>query len=105
MVSRSVGVSNFDVQHLEGLKDAGMPLPSVNQIELNPFFRQKELVEYCRRENIPVMGYSPLAKGTAITDPTMKAIAKKLGRNTTLVMLSQYLHHYHAATRNRLGKS
>ncbi|ELT93078.1 hypothetical protein CAPTEDRAFT_146065, partial [Capitella teleta] len=61
--------------------------PSVNQIELNAFFRQRELVEYCRQENIAVMGYSPLSKGTGMNDPTLKAIAKKHKKSVAQAMI------------------
>jgi predicted oxidoreductase len=46
---RSVGVSNFNVQHLEGLRSKGLPTPSVNQIELHPWLQPRELIDYCRR--------------------------------------------------------
>ena len=76
-VFRSVGVSNFGVHHLEGLKNAGLPTPSVNQIELHPWMRRDEIVNYCHKEGIAVMGYSPVAKGTRFDDPDIIALAKK----------------------------
>ena len=74
---RSIGVSNFGVHHLEGLKKAGLPTPSVNQIELHPWMRRDEIVDYCHKEGIAVMGYSPVAKGTRFDDADIKALAKK----------------------------
>jgi len=75
---RSVGVSNFGVQHLDGLRKAGRPTPSVNQIELHPLKRQQHIVDYCRQHDIAVMGYSPLAKGHKLNDETLAAIATRL---------------------------
>ena len=60
--AKSVGVSNFGVEHLQGLKDAGKELPEVNQIELHCWLQQKELVDYCKSEEIVVMGYCPIAR-------------------------------------------
>ena len=62
---RSVGVSNFNVHHLEGLRLAGRPTPdpAVNQIELHPFFHQQTIVDYCLEHGIAVNGYCPLAHG------------------------------------------
>ena len=78
---RSVGVSNFGIQHLKGLEEAGLPTPSVNQIELHPFCKREKLVDYCREKNIAVMGYCPLARGQKFDDPDLKAMAKRYGPN------------------------
>lgn len=77
LLSSSVGVSNFGVQHLEGLKAAGLPKPSVNQIELHPWRQFKDIVAYCRKEGVAVEGYSPLVKGERLEEPRLLAIAKK----------------------------
>lgn len=84
---RSVGVSNFGVQHLKGLKDAGLPEPSVNQIELHPFHKRPELVKYCRDNSIAVMGYSPLARTQKDSDLDLIEIARKHKRTIAQVMI------------------
>ena len=76
-IFRSIGVSNFGVQHLEGMKKAGVPTPAVNQIELHPWMKRYELVSYCRDNGIAVMGYSPLVKAERLKDPTVVSVAKK----------------------------
>ena len=73
-----MGVSNFDIEHLDGLRDAGCPTPSVNQLELHVYRNQKALVEECGRRGITVMGYSPLVRGQkGSDDPVIMRIAKK----------------------------
>lgn len=84
---RSVGVSNFGIEHLKGLKDAGLPAPSVNQIELHPFCRRTELVNYCRENDIAVMGYSPLARTKKNDDPDLIEIARKHKKSIAQVMI------------------
>ena len=78
---RSVGVSNFGIHHLEGLKAAGLPAPSVNQVELHPWQNQlkRPLVEYCQNNNIAVMGYCPLARNilNKAEDQTVIEMAKR----------------------------
>ena len=74
---RSVGVSNFGVQHLEGLRKAGRPTPSVNQIELHPQMRKQDIVDYCHQHGITVMGYSPLAKAQRMRDKKLIEVAQK----------------------------
>ena len=59
---KSIGVSNFNIHHIQPIKDAGLELPVVNQIELHPWLQQKEVVEFCRRNGIFMMGYCPLAR-------------------------------------------
>jgi len=84
---RSVGVSNFGIHHLEGLKEAGLPTPSVNQIELHPFYRLSPLVEYCRKNGIAVMGYSPIAQAKKMDDPDLLRISKRLNKSVAQVMI------------------
>jgi len=81
---RSIGVSNFGVQHLEGLRKAGRPTPSVNQIELHPQMRKQDIVDYCRKHGIVVMGYSPLAKAQRMNDKKLIAVSNKYNNFTTL---------------------
>ena len=52
---KSIGVSNFSERHLKELEEANVgPIPAVNQLELHPWFQQKELVDYCQRNGIVV---------------------------------------------------
>lgn len=74
---RSVGVSNFGVQQLDGLRNAGRPTPSVNQIELHVFKRQQHIVDYCRQHGIAVMGYSPMVQGHKMNDEKVAATASR----------------------------
>mmetsp|Transcript_6875 Transcript_6875/g.11449 ORF Transcript_6875/g.11449 Transcript_6875/m.11449 type:complete len:313 (+) Transcript_6875:90-1028(+) len=58
---KSIGVSNFNVKHLQEIEAAGLPLPAVNQLEVHPLCQQREIVEYCRGKGILVIAYSSLA--------------------------------------------
>lgn len=49
---RAIGVSNFDIQHLEKLANTAKIPPAVNQVELHPYLPQQELVDYCQKHNI-----------------------------------------------------
>ena len=77
VVCRSVGVSNFGVGHLEGLRAAGRPLPSVNQVELHAMWRQRHIVDWCRQHGVTVMGYSPLVKARYLNDNRLTALASR----------------------------
>jgi len=84
---KSVGVSNYGVQHLEGLKKAGRPAPSVNQIELHPWQRKEDIVKYCKENGIAVMGYSPLTKGQRLNDPEIVRLSQKYGKTAGQVLI------------------
>ncbi len=58
--ARSVGVSNFNENHLEEIKAAGLPMPDANQIELHPWSQKPELLAYMARNDIAPIAYSSL---------------------------------------------
>ena len=74
---KTVGVSNFGVLHLDAIKKSGRPLPSVNQIELHPWCTNNDIVEFCKSNNIVIVGYSPLTKGLMLNDQKLGEISKK----------------------------
>ncbi|XP_041660002.1 glyoxal reductase-like isoform X1 [Cheilinus undulatus] len=84
---RSIGVSNFMIHHLEQLKQDCTVVPHVNQVEYHPFQQPKELIEYCRQKGIAFQGYCPLAKGQALSDPTIIQIAKKYGHTPAQICI------------------
>ncbi|KAI8802869.1 NADP-dependent oxidoreductase domain-containing protein [Cladochytrium replicatum] len=89
---RSIGVSNFNIHHLEKLKTwATVPI-SVNQIEVTPYNTRRELVEYCHRNNIVVEAYSPLTHGQKLTDPKLVQLAAEVGKTTAQVLIKWGLH-------------
>ncbi|KAM5351394.1 hypothetical protein ACJ41O_004117 [Fusarium nematophilum] len=86
--TRSIGVSNFRVRHLEEMREyAAVWPPSVNQIELHPWCQQRELVSYCQTHGIVVEAYSPLATGARFDDPTLQDIAGKHGKSSAQVLI------------------
>jgi diketogulonate reductase-like aldo/keto reductase len=85
--ARAIGVSNFLVPHLEELMAAAEVVPMVNQIELTPFLQRRETVDYCRKHDIVVASYSPLARGQRFDHPTVAAIAKRVQRSPAQVLL------------------
>lgn len=83
---RSLGVSNFGVQHLKWLKQAGF-VPAVNQIELHPWWPNEDIVDYCRKNNIAIMGYSPLGKGHFLNDPYLIELSNKYGKTPAQILI------------------
>ncbi len=83
---RSIGVSNFGVQHLKWLKQAGF-VPAVNQIELHPWWPNEDIVNYCRTNNITIMGYSPLGKGQFLNDPYLLRLSERYGKTPAQILI------------------
>ncbi|TFL04800.1 NADP-dependent oxidoreductase domain-containing protein [Pterulicium gracile] len=83
---RTVGVSNYGIHHLEEIREAGMDLPAVNQIEIHPLCQQKPIVEYCNQNDIVVQAYCPLIRGS-FDHGCIPAVAKKHGRDPAQILL------------------
>ncbi|XP_032387699.1 uncharacterized oxidoreductase ZK1290.5 [Etheostoma spectabile] len=83
----AIGVSNFLVHHLEELKEDCTVVPHVNQVEYHPFQQPSHLMEYCRQEGIVFEGYSPLAKGQVLSNPTVLQIAEKYRRTPAQICI------------------
>jgi methylglyoxal/glyoxal reductase len=75
--ARSIGVSNFTIRHLTELLAETKTVPAVNQVEFHPYLYQRDLLDFCAAEGIVVEAYSPLTKGTRLSDPKLVAVAKK----------------------------
>jgi len=63
---RSIGISNFNIKQIQRLIDNGTIKPAVLQIELNPYFSQNALLEWCKKQGVIVTAYSPLANNSNI---------------------------------------
>ena len=59
-LTKHIGVSNFNVEHLKTIIDQGKDRPEMNQIELHPYLQQNEVVKFCKDEHILLTAYSPL---------------------------------------------
>ncbi|NMH99723.1 aldo/keto reductase [Pseudonocardia acidicola] len=90
--SRAIGVSNFQIAHLERLAAETGTVPAVNQIELHPWFPQAELRAYHRENAIATEAWSPIAKGgELLADPRLVALAEKYGKSPAQIVLRWHL--------------
>ena len=94
---RSIGVSNFNAEHLQRLVDETCVVPVINQIELHPFFQQHALREAQERMGIRTQAWSPLGQSEALRDPAIAAIAVRHGRTAAQVVLRWHLQLGHIA--------
>ena len=91
--AKSVGVSNFQIAHLERLLGETGIVPSINQVELHPRFQQKALREFHAKHGIATESWSPLGRGRAMKDSLIAGIAAKHGRTPAQVTLRWHLQN------------
>lgn len=84
---RAIGVSNFMPHHIEMLKETCEIKPMVNQLRLCPGVTQKEVVDYCKANEIQVEAYSPFGTGAIFKVPEMQALAAKYGKSVGQICL------------------
>ena len=85
--SLSIGVSNFAPKHLNEILINADFTPTVNQIEMSPFLHQQEISSFCKKENIHLTGYCPLARGTRFNNPLLCRVAEETNKTAAQVMI------------------
>jgi 2,5-diketo-D-gluconate reductase A len=85
--ARSIGVSNFEIDHLERLAAEADVVPAVNQIELHPYLLNEEVRSYDESHGIATEAWSPLKQGEVLHDPVIAEIAEKVERTPAQVVL------------------
>ena len=89
--ARAIGVSNFQVEHLERLLAEAQVTPAVNQIELHPRLQQEELRSFHAEHGVVTEAWSPLAKGALLEEPAIRAIAAVHDKAPAQVVLRWHL--------------
>ncbi|OBA59306.1 oxidoreductase [Mycobacterium sp. 1100029.7] len=88
---RSIGVSNFEPEHLMVLIDATGIVPAVNQVELHPRFSQAELRKVHAQRGIATEAWAPLGQGAMLTHPSIDAVAQGSGRTPAQVLIRWHI--------------
>lgn len=103
---RSIGVSNFGPKKLADLIEKSEIVPAVNQVEYHPLLQQKELVDFCRKNGIALVAYSPLGSGKdvgVLNNPIIVEMSQRLkitpaqlvlawGINNGVVVIPKSIH-------------
>ena len=89
--ARSIGVSNFQVAHLEKLAQETDTVPAVNQIEVHPYFANNEVRAYGTEHGIATEAWSPIAQGKVLDDPVITRIAEATGKTPAQVVLRWHI--------------
>ena len=89
--ARSIGVSNFQIEHLERLASETDTAPAVNQIEVHPYLTNAAVRDYGREHGIATEAWSPIAQGGVLEDPAIARVAEKVGKTPAQVVLRWHL--------------
>ncbi len=85
--ARSIGVSNFQVPHLERLAAEADLVPAVNQVEAHPYFANEAVRDHDIKNGIITEAWSPIAQGAVLGDPIIVDLAEQVGRTPAQVVL------------------
>ncbi len=85
--TKSIGVSNFLLHHLDALKASGASVPAVNQIEWHLWLQSKPLIDRCQQDGIVVEAWAPLIQGKIGEVKELATLAQKYGKTLAQVAL------------------
>ena len=85
--ARSIGVSNFQVDHLRRVADEGSALPAVNQVEIHPYFQNRSVKAWGEGHGIVTEAWSPIAQGAVLDDAKIAEIASAHGKTPAQTVL------------------
>jgi 2,5-diketo-D-gluconate reductase A len=89
--ARSIGVSNFQPQHLRRLHSECEIPPAVDQIEVHPYLTQRDVRGFCAEHHIAVEAWSPIAQGQVLDDPAIVLIAERVRKSPAQVVLRWHI--------------
>jgi 2,5-diketo-D-gluconate reductase A len=90
-LTRSIGVSNFQIEHLQRLAAECDVVPAVNQIELHPYLLNADVRAFGEANGIATQAWSPIAQGQVLDDPVIREIARNLDRSPAQVVLRWHI--------------
>lgn len=88
---RSIGTSNFNIDHLERIIGETGVTPVINQIELHPSFQQRDKRAFHKQHDIKIESWSPLGQGKELNDPVIAEIANKHGKTPAQTIIRWHL--------------
>ena len=90
-IADAIGVSNFEIHHLEELEAKCNIKPAVNQVECHPYLTQEPLRNYLNNNDIAFEAWSPLGRGAVLKDDVIGEIAKKYNKSVAQIIIRYHL--------------
>jgi diketogulonate reductase-like aldo/keto reductase len=92
-LAKSIGVSNFEMIHLQYLATQAHEMPVVDQIELHPLLTQKPLLKFNHDHHIVTQAWSPLGRGAVLNEAVLKEIGDRHHKSPAQVILRWHLQN------------
>ncbi|KAF8622008.1 hypothetical protein AX15_007362 [Amanita polypyramis BW_CC] len=86
-VVKSIGISTYGMKHLQEILEYQLPLPVIHQIDLHPFMSRRQIVQFCRKHDIVLEAWAPLARGLRMQHPTIQELAAKYNKEPAQVFI------------------
>ncbi|MGG5342760.1 aldo/keto reductase [Enterococcus sp. AZ192] len=90
---KAIGVSNFEIHHLETLLETAKVTPVLNQVELHPRMAQKEMRSFLQEKGIAIEAWSPLMQGQLLQEPTILTLAEKYHKSAAQIILRWHVQN------------
>ncbi|ULL13062.1 aldo/keto reductase [Paenibacillus sp. H1-7] len=90
---KAIGVSNFQIHHLQDVMSDATIKPMVNQVEFHPRLTQKELLQFTKEHGIQLEAWSPLMQGELLDNPELKDLAAKYNKSVAQIILRWDVQH------------
>lgn len=84
---KAIGVSNFTEKHIDNILQNSEIAPMVNQIEVQPFYQQRDLIRYCLNNDIFVEAWGPLKQGEVFSIDILQTLAQKYNKTVSQICL------------------
>lgn len=88
---KAIGVCNFKVGHLEELRKSAKIMPMVNQIEVHPLSSKNDMLNYCNKNNIQLVAWSPIMRGKIFSNEVMMNLSEKYKKTIAQIALRWHI--------------
>jgi diketogulonate reductase-like aldo/keto reductase len=95
---RHIGVSNFGLDRLHNARKATNHDLLTNQVQFNPYWDQRQMVEYCEIHDLMLTAYSPLGHGGVLDDEVLTTVGERYGKSAAQVAIRWCLEHPNVST-------
>ena len=92
-LTKSIGVSNYGMVHLQYLATQAHELPVVDQLECHPWLSEKPMIEFNNQHHIVTQAWAPLGRGQIFEEPIIKSLAQKYGKSPAQIILRWHLQN------------
>lgn len=92
-LTKSIGVSNYGMVHLQYLATQAHELPVVDQLECHPWLSEKPMIEFNNQHHIVTQAWAPLGRGRIFEEPIIKSLAQKYGKSPAQIILHWHLQN------------